>query len=75
MLSLGYVGEKWANDAKKRRHWNTQVNKEVMTCYIISNPSEMGNRKRIYDMKCARNPTVNVTEQRLIDRTMIISIR
>ena len=40
-VALGYVSGKWATEAKQR-HWNTQDNKEVMTCYSMSNLSERG---------------------------------
>ena len=39
-VSLGCTDEKWATEAKQRRRWNTQNNKEVMTCYVMSKPSE-----------------------------------
>ena len=71
-VSLGCVGEKWATEAKQRRHWNTQDNKEVMTCCIMGNASERGCRRQMYDLWCARNPTSNVTEQRLMDQRRLI---
>ena len=54
---------------QKGRHSNTQDSKEVMTGNVMSNPSEMGYRKRMYDMWCARNPKCNLAEQRLIAKT------
>ena len=31
-------------------------------------PSEMGYRRRMYEMLCARNPTINVKKQRVMDQ-------
>ena len=44
------VCEEWATETKQRPHWSSQDNKEVMTCYIVSNPSEGGRCRRMYGM-------------------------
>ena len=62
-VSLGFVGEKWATEAEHRWHWNMVVNKEVMTCCIMRNPSKRGYSKQMYDMWCARNLTIVVADQ------------
>ena len=59
--------------ATARKTWNKEVNKRIMRCYIESNPSARGYRKRILAI-WKEIGVFEVTEQRLADQVRAIKV-
>lgn len=54
-------------EARQRKRWSRNENKEAWRCYIMSNPEVRGYRKRMYNIWNERDNTP-LTEQRLADQ-------
>ena len=59
--------------ATARKTWNKEVNKRIMRCYIESNPSARGYRKRMLAI-WKEIGVFEVTEQRLADQVRAIKV-
>ena len=72
----GCTSDKWATGKKPtRRKWTQQENKEVMACYIKSDPSKRGYRKRMVKIWSECHPGSTISEQRLMDQRRLIENR
>ena len=61
--------------ADKRRKWRHEDNRELIICWVLSNPNQRGFRKRLLSLWSQRNPDKPTTEQLLAGQLRAIQQR